>query len=107
MTEKNLNSEIIKRILKANGCIHFDLEKVKFLVVAFLAKMLREREPRNMAAWNCCAPWTKGSRVTRTGDTGLLKERDRMESRMAITRGQIPSACRPDLFRLGSVGFFL
>lgn len=42
ITEKNLNSGIIKGIKKANGPINFDLEKVEFLLVVFLAKILRE-----------------------------------------------------------------
>lgn len=50
MTEKNLNSGIEEEFLKTNGSINFDLENVEFLVVAFLAKVSRETEPRNMAA---------------------------------------------------------
>lgn len=48
--EKNLKSGIIERIKKANGLINFGLEKVEFLLIVFLAKILRERESRHVAA---------------------------------------------------------
>ena len=48
--EKNPNSGIIKGVKKANGPTNFDLEKVEFLLVIFLAKILRERESRNVTA---------------------------------------------------------
>lgn len=39
--EKNLNSGLMKGIKKVNSLINFDLEEVKFLILVFLATILK------------------------------------------------------------------